>query len=198
MGGPGLRKAQDVTDASTKGLLPQLTDVLHALTDSHALLLSKIQSVRLKHISVMYPEMELLRETSDVELDTYVDVRKRSRVDTGTWPMSEMRGPLLINEVDSNRTASGFESSPGFVVAAAEPPDQIATSPSPASAGIVNSSGDSIAGFSSQTPLFSDGDDAQPGDSTGNEWENRSYNFFDELDARLAGLGNAESAEASE
>jgi hypothetical protein len=37
-----------VTDASTKGLFPQLTDVLHALTESHARLLSKVVSLRVE------------------------------------------------------------------------------------------------------------------------------------------------------
>ena len=42
-----------MTDISSKGLLPQLTDVLHALTDSHELLLLKLQSVRLEHMNVV-------------------------------------------------------------------------------------------------------------------------------------------------
>ena len=187
-----------MTDASPKGLLPQLTDVLHALTDSHALLLSNIQSVRLKRISAMYPEMELLREPSDAEVGTYVDVREPSLIDTRTWPITEVPIPVLIDEVDSNRTASGIETSRGFFVAATEVPEQTVTSPSPASDEIVNSSGGSIAGLLSETALVPDEDDAQLADSTGSEWENRNYNFFDELDARLAGLGDAESAETSE
>jgi hypothetical protein len=43
--------------------------------------------------------------------------------------------------------------------------------------------------------LLPDGREAQQVDPTDAESENRNYNFFDELDARLAGLGDAESAE---
>ncbi len=42
-----------MTEIPSKGLLPQLTDVLHALTDSHALLLSKIQSVRPEPVTIV-------------------------------------------------------------------------------------------------------------------------------------------------
>ncbi len=51
---PGhIDRVYGVTEVSTKGLLPQLTDVLHALTGSHSLLLGTIQSVRLEHISAV-------------------------------------------------------------------------------------------------------------------------------------------------
>ena len=53
----------DVTRTPSTPLLPQLTEVLHALCDSHELLLLKLQSVRLEHISVVASGTEELPHT---------------------------------------------------------------------------------------------------------------------------------------
>jgi hypothetical protein len=45
------------------------------------------------------------------------------------------------------------------------------------------------------SPSPPDERETQQVDPTDAESDNRNYNFFDELDARLAGLGDAESAE---
>jgi hypothetical protein len=188
-----------MTDVSTKGLLPQLTDVLHALADSHALLLSKIQSVRLEHISADYSEVEMIEESSGAALGDEVDLVSPTLVDQKTSPKLEVPGAIPIDEVESSRSSnriasSEFETSPSRAVAATDQADQVATSPSPASAEMVTPHGDLVATVSTQTPSLPDGSEAQHVDPAGAGSENRNYNFFDELDARLAGLGDAESA----
>jgi hypothetical protein len=47
---------------------------------------------------------------------------------------------------------------------------------------------------SERPPSLPEGQQSEEADQTDAESENRNYNFFDELDARLAGLGDAESA----
>jgi hypothetical protein len=166
-----------VTDASTKGLFPQLTEVLHALTNSHVLLLNTIQTVRLEHISAVYPVVGSFGEGSDAQIHEYVDYESE------------------INALPSQAALPEFGRDSRLSVAGTEVADQTVTSPSSASAEIVTPQGEVVAPVSERTPLFSDATECQRVDPTDAESENRNYNFFDELDARLAGLGETESAE---
>ena len=150
-----------MTEVSTKGLLPQLTDVLHALTGSHALLLSTIQSVRVGHISAVAPAMEVIGEAD-----------APSREIAAAWS-------------DTSRHPA---------VAATDVADDVAPSPSPASAESVPSDVDSVAAVRRNDPTPREEREAQSVDPGGVESESRNYNFFDELDARLAGLDGAGSA----
>ena len=87
-----------------------------------------------------------------------------------------------------------FDTSPESTVAATDVSDEVATSPSPAPTEIVPREGDSVATVSQQVPSPPEERDAPhvgPGDA---QSENRNYNFFDELDVRLAGLRDAEPA----
>jgi hypothetical protein len=68
-------------------------------------------------------------------------------------------------------------------------------SPTPAHAAIAIPHDDLVPSVSASSPLLPDEREAQRADPTDAEPENRNYNFFDELDVRLAGLGDAESAE---
>jgi hypothetical protein len=184
-----------VTDASTKGLLPQLTDVLRALTESHALLLNKIQGVRLAQISAVYPLVEIPREFSSSQ----ANLGTRSIIDAVTSPNIEGPEAVQIHDVESgassNRIASSeFETSPGPVIAEIDVADHMMTSPLPASVEIAPPHDDLAAAVSVRSPLPPDGREAQRTGPPDAEPENRNYNFFDELDARLAGLGDAESA----
>jgi hypothetical protein len=185
-----------VTDTSTQGLLPQLTDVLRALTDSHVLLLSKIQTVRLEQISAAYPVVEMLGQTSEPP----VDLRAQSVVDTTTSPVMEVPDAVQIYEVESSASSSGIESSeietrPTPPVVAAHAADHMVMSQPPAPAEIATSQDNLVPSVSVPSPSPPlDQRKAEQADPTDAESENRNYNFFDDLDARLAGLGDAESA----
>ena len=182
-----------MTDASTRGLLPQLTEVVRALSDSHALLLSKIQTVRLEQISAAYPAAEMLGETSERRMDQ----RTQSLVDTTTSPIMEVPGAAQAYEMESGASSgrivsSGFQTSPDHPIAATDAADHTVMSPAPP-AEIATPRDDLVASVSVPSSLVPDGREAEQPDPTDAESENRNYNFFDELDARLAGLGDAES-----
>jgi hypothetical protein len=183
-----------VTDVSTKGLLPQLTDVLRALTDSHALLLSKIQSVRLEQISAVHPVVEVHGEFSRFQ----VDLPTQSMVSTTTSPMIEV--PEAVHHEagtgasSSQIESSEFEISSGAHLAAINDTDHMMTSPSPA-AEVAPPHDDSVPSVSVGGASPPDEREAQQEQATDVDSENRNYNFFDELDARIAGLGDAESTE---
>src|ERR1700728_2281744 len=53
--GPVTARGEDMTNISSKGLLPQLIDVLHALTEGQELLSRKVRNARLEHSSHMTP-----------------------------------------------------------------------------------------------------------------------------------------------
>jgi hypothetical protein len=184
-----------VTDVSTKGLLPQLTDVLRALTDSHALLLSKIQNVRLEQISAVYPVVEVHGEFSRSQ----VDLPTQSIVSTTTSPIIEVpeavRHEAGTGASSSQIDSSEFEMSSGAHLAATDDTDHMMTSPSPAAAEVATPHDDSVPSVSAGWALPPDEREAQQEPATDVDSENRDYNFFDELDARIAGLGDEESTE---
>ena len=60
-------RSEDVTDFSSKGLLPQLIDVLHALTEGQELLSRKVREARLEH----YRHMEPRRRWTPAELNLH-------------------------------------------------------------------------------------------------------------------------------
>ena len=94
--GPKVALSSDVTDISSKGLLPQLTDVLHALTDSHELLLCKVRSVRLEHMSTVPLVLEESPDAQFLVLD-FVDSRPPALVDTKTGTRNDVRPAFAID-----------------------------------------------------------------------------------------------------
>jgi len=183
-----------VSEASSKGLLPQLTDVLHALTGSHALLLSTLQSVRLEHMCLVAPVVGLIGEPSDRAPGDDVIVGWPSRFETTTSHTSE--AAEAIDEAEPGASWSqiaAVDSDTGTepVVAATDVADVVATLLSPASAEMVCHIGDSGAVVSRQPPSPREKREPEGVSAGGADSEDRNYNFFDELDARLAGLGDA-------
>ena len=203
---PGhIDRVYGVTEVSTKGLLPQLTDVLHALTGSHSLLLGTIQSVRLEHISAVVSVVEKSRECSDGAPCGDVDAGWASSVERTTSRRLETAGPVPLDEVESSASSSRndsgeFDTSPEPAVTATDVSDEVATLPSPASAEIGPSDRNSVAAVLRQDPSVLRQDPSQREEHEAPEVrgvaesENRNYNFFDELDTRLAGLRDAGSA----
>jgi hypothetical protein len=51
-----------VTEVSSKGLIPQLSEVLQALTQSHELLLGKVQQTRLEHTRAVRTDIRAGRD----------------------------------------------------------------------------------------------------------------------------------------
>ena len=145
----------------------------------------------------LHPTVEMIGEPSDGAFDDYVNPGWPSPVDTTA--SHTLEAPETIDEVEGDASSSQIaaawsDASPEPAVAATDVADEVATSPSPASAEIDPSDGDSVAAVRRQDLFPREEREAQDVDPGGAESEDRNYNFFDELDARLAGLRDAESA----
>jgi hypothetical protein len=183
----------DVKDISSKGLLPQLTDVLHALTDSHELLLFKLQSVRLGHLNAVPLEIEAFPHAEFLD---FVDTRQSALADTKTGATHDVhRNPADTIESSTEATGRPFiasDVSPRFAAAAAQADPETSAQP-PATTEAVTPRVDIDAAVPAQAPTPPEWPLAVQSDSNGSESAKDSYNFFDELDARLADLGHPES-----
>jgi hypothetical protein len=182
-------RSEDVTEISFKGLLPQLIDVLHALTDGYESLSRKLRDARLEDTCHSVPVVERCLQAGPSE-DPRSSVGSRPNVSIGI-----RREPTMDNiEVDTGRTSvSGFGNGSvpeprigvSVVPVSATVPEAASPSDPPAAIG---SHPDTLADLSSETSARPDGlNSAEPGKTT-TARVNRDYNFFDELDARLAGL----------
>ena len=192
----------DVTEMSSKGALPQLTDVLHALTESHELLLSKLQSVQLERASVVpilveeFPHAHfqdfvdpLLPTHVDAKIDATNDVHREFRVDQ-------------ISESDSSTeqirlASSESDVSPGLAAASPQVTHSEASAQSRISVEVVTPGCDMHADVPAEGPTPPEWPRDLHTDQTGADSANRNYNFFDELDATLAHLKNPESGTGS-
>jgi hypothetical protein len=191
-----------VTEASTRGLFPQLTDVLHALTESHAMLLSKVQSLRDEHTNDALPVVNVMAGSADTSIGKPVDLRPPPAVEAETSPSSlEEPRAIPVYELSSSSspseiTASVIDLTPHAAANdyADRDPDRLVTSARPISGEIASPRDRMDPVVSTQTHPQADRLEAVVSEPTHAESENRNYNFFDELDARLAGLEDAESA----
>ena len=186
----------DVTHISSKGLLPQLTEVLHALSDSQELLLLKLQSVRLEHISVVPSGIE---EFPHAQFLAFVNPRPPAVVDTktGTTTDAHRALPIDVIELRSDPPSKWLVSpetdvSPGVanasVITHPETPTPLRTS-----TGVVTADRGLDALTPPRAPTPSERPLAVQAKPAGAESADCNYNFFDELDARLAHLKNPES-----
>jgi len=184
-------RSEDMTDSSSKGLLPQLIDLLHALTEGQELLTSRVRDAMLESTCHPSPGVERRGEPCDgprslmvPSPDASIATRReapRDNVDLGPGPTSAsgFENGSLPEPSNGVRAApvSGMASEetppsdpPAAVVTHAGPPGD-PSNEAHIQTGRLNSTQDG--GEATAAPL------------------NRDYNFFDELDARLAGLHNA-------
>lgn len=157
-----------MTDFSSKDLLPQLTDVLEALADSHGRLLLKIQGLRAEHVGAA----------------------------TGGLPArgpEARRGPAPSEGTHSEapdslrHTRTDIEGDPGMQTPpfAARQTEQQTLTPIEALA----AGGDQRESGRGQSPTTTVGPiPTRHADEVEAESVDRNYNFFDELDDRLARL----------
>ena len=114
-----------MADISSKGLLPQLTDLLHALTESHELLSSKVQSVRLGHMNVVSSTSS---DSPHSPFLAFVDPRPSALVDTNTGTTVNAHRASPIEEIveikpstePSRLAPCGSDVSADFVAAGAQ------------------------------------------------------------------------------
>jgi len=192
LGGPiaGNRTAsaqsEDVIDISSKGLLPQLIDVLHALTEGQELLSRKVRDARLEHACHSSTVVDRRPQAEPAD-----DPSSRlSRSPDGSFgvhggpPMDNVELGAESTSIDCFANASLPEPSGR---ASENATDRKVASPSDTPEAIETHSGmpaDTSSEPSARTDWLNS---AQPGEMTTASL-NRDYNFFDELDARLADL----------
>ncbi len=188
--GPVTARIEDAWDIPRGGLLPQLIDVLNALTEGQELLSRKVRDARVERSY----QSGTLAERSEHSEPSDSDARRASTV-TGTNASIGIRPDRTSDEMHSGAWGptsgddSGNASSPDQSTSVSAAPVSAtvpAASPSIPPPPIVTDPGlpDDL---SSESPPADALNSAQPGDTT-SEPLNRDYNFFDELDARLADL----------
>lgn len=186
--GPVTARGEDA-DISSKGLVPQLIDVLQALAEGQESLSRKVRNARLgytchtTHDVETYPQAEPLdfvAPSSFVRTNSSIEIRREPLTDN-----VELRPePTSVNRVGNSPSP---ESNIGVSAASLGVRAPEVASPGNPPAPIVANTG-RAADVSSE---MSDGTDwlnsTRPGETTTAPL-NRDYNFFDELDERLADL----------
>lgn len=181
-----------MTDLSSKGLLPQLTELLNALSSSHALLLRKVQGVRQEQLN---SDFVMRADSAHAPFMAFVGPREASATASPSPSLSnhEDQGITITQFDDFSRTSELDSSEIGvgteFTGGQSERTTTEIATPAPSNASN---------GMSSP---HEEDDVVRDGAATEVEWPsavstfdgaNRNYNFFDELDARLADLDHSE------
>ncbi len=188
-----------MTDISSKGLLPQLTDVLHVFTDSHQLLLCKVRSVRLEHMSSWPLAVEKSLHTQFAD---FVDSCPLALVATKTGTRNDTYRAFGVDRTETGKGPSSPASSDSDLSADLAPASAEVTHPKApvhwctstgTSTEIVTPRHDTDAAIPTQAPTPPEGPTSALADTNSAESANRNYNFFDDLDMRLAALNNPES-----
>jgi hypothetical protein len=178
-----------VTDISSKGLLPQLIDVLHALAEGQELLSRKVRNARLEHNDHMTLFVQTCRQS---EFSDFAG--PRPFVGNGpTTSIGTLRGHPSDNvelgagptSIESFSNGSSPESIGSSAVSASATVPEAASPSNPPAASVTH------AGAAPETPARTDWLNSVPPGETTTAPLNRDYNFFDALDAKLADLQDA-------
>jgi len=187
----------NVTDTSSTAVLPQLTDLLRALTDSQELLLLRVRSVRhLSTVPLVVEEDPKLKPLQSVDLllpapvaATTATTKDEQRAD----PVDQIESStgahrLTLSEPDMNSSLAAtttsqvtYQETPVSTHAATE----MFVSPREADVALPT-----------QAPTAPESGSIRHVDATDANSVNRNYNFFDELDAKLARLEDQQSESA--
>ena len=191
---PVSSRSEDVTDFSSKGLLPQLIDVLHALTEGQELLSRKVQEARLEHQrhTKHIVEGRMKAQPSDplaprplvgADPDTSIGIC-REQQSSGSFESGA--GPTSANDFGNGPRPEPSHGSSTVPVSSTVTEASAPLNPPAATANYADTSAE----VSSETSVQTDWPDPAPPTETTTASLNRDYNFFDELDARLADLQN--------
>ena len=204
-----------MTSTSTRGLLPELAEVLHALTDAQRLLVLKLRGVRLEYENdgfvathSDFPQQAIVREFAEFtgarlmkagSPCAVLDLRPApcehdAKASTGGLPLA-----LLDVEVDQSETAV---TSPTSVVVASEvreaaPAAVIDVPPAEATAHLSEAQCPEREpdGAAPVTPQLGDRTVVREAAAPA-AVSDRRYNFFDDLDANVDRLGRREEGDS--
>ena len=179
---------------SSRGLLPQLVDVLRALTDSQTLLVQRVRRACLEDEGGPLPSVEELSEPA-------LDPSRTARSLVMTDPTPRDQGEQLPAASVQVTTPSALDfaalashQGAGAATVTADGPEEFTPPPRTATTttGFVVGP-DANRNETSQHPAWPE--PSRQGEP-GHETATRDYNFFDELDAKLAGLPDTNLREA--
>jgi len=189
-----VRRENGCVTNSSSGLLPQLVEVLQALTESQRFLADRIREAHLELLGVACSRGDQKTwRTSPLHREQAA----RPLVGTGPIPIGDLStmiaGDSSELSMESRGVSSDFRSHRGVEVNVITAEDPKIATPTNTPAEATTFASESIANqnaMGQQDDFISSSRDESPitqGD--------RSYNFFDELDARLADLGNSDGSE---
>ena len=175
-----------VTDVSSKGLIPQLTEVLGALTDAQELLLLRVRAAREEHGEAgrRMTHQPLRTGSRPIDTDGPAELRSSMRVEDEPGETNGThREFLLEDDGPTSRPIGGTMLSNGSN-ALADVGDEPGPEIRPQSAVADHTTN----GAPPHPPSTPRAHPQRVPDSTNGASEDRNYNFFDELDARLTDI----------
>ena len=179
--------SEDMADVSSKGLLPQLIDLLYAFAEGQKLLASKVRDARVEHTRHSTSLVESQNDSFDDSIILGIAspnasiTTPKSSTDNGVCDKGRT-SPKAFSNDSPPEPNMGVITTP---VSAMVPEERSSSDPPAATVTHAGPAGDP----SSETHVQTDrlGAARIDGEATAAPL-NRDYNFFDELDTRLAGL----------
>ncbi len=195
--GPVKARREDVTDIRSKGLLPQLIEVLHALTEGQESLSRKVRNARLEHSCHLTPVVERFPQTEPPDFAGPRSFNGASPAafigtlqDSPSGNVELGARPTSIESFSKGSSAAPSIESSTAPISATVPDAAVPSGPSAAHV----THADTLTDLSSETFARTDWLNSVRPCGTNAELLNRDYNFFDALDARLADLKDADPA----
>lgn len=186
-------RGEDVSDPPSKGLLPQLIDVLHALTEGQELLSRRVREARLDHNGDSGPVVERCgqAEPSDAgSPPSFVGSNPNASIEIRQERTSNT-AELVAGPISPNDSGNGSSPEPSISAYAASVSAPVLEAAAPSSPPPAMTDVGTPADLSSEPSDPTDRIDSAPPVETTTASLNRDYNFFDELDSRLADLQDA-------
>ena len=190
-GSPVTARREDAADISSKGLLPQLIEVLHALIEGQDSLSRKVRDTRFEYTCHLTPGDERCPQAESSDLAAPCSF-------VGTSPNGSIEVPreyppdsveLGAGPTSGNGVGNGSLPEPSEGVSAAPVSATVPEAASPSNPlGVTVTHACTPADRSSEMPAPTDRPNSARPIESATAPLNRDYNFFDELDARLANL----------
>ena len=188
----GRRQNRNVTNSS-KGLLPQLVEVLYALADSQERLTNRIRTAHLELRGVLPPRRAESSRTRPVDREVPAELVHNDSVPNPARDLCEqlvLPASGLSIEKSGRLTDSASNVGVDKSTLRLDDPDPILKTPPNLSTETETFDDDPA---HNATAIQLDNSPASRRDEKFSGPHGRSYNYFDELDARLADLGNIEN-----
>jgi hypothetical protein len=174
----------------SRGLVPQLVDLLHALTASQELLTHRVRNAHLELLGLHPSGVDESWQTQPLDP---VEPQLASTAGAISTPTYDLCEPFSADTDEARKAPSALavaasDSDPSVKGNGVSVHHHVVPAPITWPERIASVKDDALEKERTQPKDFQ----TTRRDTTGLEPENRNYNFFDELDARLADLGDSE------